>query len=340
MRSLLAMSPEELALASDCTLPESRRVLAWLLSEGQSDLNAMKRPVSKAKRAQLIERFHWSLPQVVETVEDPVDHSLRFLFRLQDGALVEAVRIPLHKPGRFSVCLSSQVGCAMRCDFCATGRLGLSRNLEAWEMVGCWLQVRAATQGQVSGAVFMGQGEPFHNYERLIRACQVLSRPSGCRIPAGGITISTVGLVPQIRRYTAEHHPYRLIVSLSSAQQEQRAQLMPIAGKWQLSELFSALKERHEQSGERVTLAWVLMGGVNDDPAQVSALKQQLDGLPITLNLIDVNEAREQGYRRSSETERARFLDQLATLGVPFVRRYSVGLESNSACGMLASSRS
>ena len=340
MRSLLAMSPDELAQASDCTLPEARRVLAWVLSEGQSDLDAMKRPVSKAKRAQLLERFDWSLPQVIETVEDPVDHSLRFLFRLSDGALVEAVRIPLHKPGRFSVCLSSQVGCAMGCEFCATGRLGLSRNLHGWEMVGCWLQVRAHTQGQVSGAVFMGQGEPFHNYEQVIRACQVLSRPSGCRIPAAGITISTVGLVPQIRRYTQEDHPYKLIVSLSSAHQAQRAKLMPVAGKWTLSELFSALTERHEQSGERVTLAWVLMGGVNDDPAQVSALQQQLAGLPITLNLIDVNEAREQGYRRSTHAERARFVDQLAALGVPFVRRYSVGLESNSACGMLASKRS
>ncbi len=340
MRSILAMTPDELTQASDCTLAESRRVLACLLSDGKRDLDAMKRPVSKVKRAQLRQGFESSLPQVIETIEDPRDQSLRFLFRLHDGKLVEAVRIPLHKPGRFSVCLSSQVGCAMGCDFCATGRLGLSRNLQAWEMVGCWLQVRSHTQGVVTGAVFMGQGEPFHNYEQVIRACQVLSRPSGCRIPAAGITISTVGLVPQIRRYTAEQHPYRLIVSLSSAQQAQRAALLPIAGKWQLEELFAALRERHILSGERVTLAWVLMGGVNDDPAQISALTQQLDGLPITLNIIDVNEAREQGYRRSTPSERARFVDQLAALGVPFVRRYSVGLESNSACGMLASKRS
>lgn len=340
MRSILTMTPDELTQASDCTLAESRRVLACLLSDGKRDLDAMKRPVSKVKRAQLRQGFESSLPQVIETIEDPQDQSLRFLFRLHDGKLVEAVRIPLHKSGRFSVCLSSQVGCAMGCDFCATGRLGLSRNLQAWEMVGCWLQVRTHTQGVVTGAVFMGQGEPFHNYEQVIRACQVLSRPSGCRIPADGITISTVGLVPQIRRYTAEQHPYRLIVSLSSAQQAQRAELLPIAGKWQLEELFAALRERHTLSGERVTLAWVLMGGVNDDPAQVSALKQQLDGLPITLNIIDVNEAREQGYRRSTHSERARFIDQLAALGVPFVRRYSVGLESNSACGMLASKRS
>ncbi|MFT5587241.1 MAG: 23S rRNA (adenine2503-C2)-methyltransferase [Cognaticolwellia sp.] len=340
MRSILAMTPDELAQASDCTMAESRRVLACLLSEGNQDLDAMKRPVSKAKRAQLRQGFESTLPQVIETIEDPQDQSLRFLFRLHDGKLVEAVRIPLHKSGRFSVCLSSQVGCAMGCGFCATGRLGLSRNLKAWEMVGCWLQVRAYTQGQVTGAVFMGQGEPFHNYDEVIRACQVLSRPSGCRIPAAGITISTVGLVPQIRRYTSEKHPYRLIVSLSSAQQAQRAELLPIAGKWQLAELFAALKERHALSGERVTLAWVLMGGVNDAPAQVSALMQQLDGLPITLNIIDVNEAREQGYRRSTPTERGLFVDRLAALGVPFVRRYSVGLESNSACGMLASKRS
>lgn len=340
MRSILDLSPGDLAAETHCTEAEARRVLAWLISNGQEDLDQMKRPVSKAKRAQLIDRFHWTRPKVLEEVLDPVDGSLRILFELHDAQVVEAVRIPLHKAERFTVCLSSQVGCAMRCDFCATGRLGLRRNLAAWEMLACWLHVRDTAPGRVTGAVFMGQGEPFHNYASVLDTAKVLSRPSGGRIPAQNITISTVGLVPQIRRYTQERHPYRLIVSLSSADQAQRAELMPVAGKWTLDELFESLRERHAQTGERVTLAWVLMGGVNDLPEQTQSLVQRLKGLPITLNLIDVNEAREQGYRRSTDAERGAFVDSLAQLGVPFVRRYSVGLESNSACGMLASNRS
>ena len=319
---------------------DTRRVLAHVISDGQRDL-ATKRHLSRRVREAVDALTARDLPEVLERVSDPDDASVRYVFRFADGALAEAVRIPLHKAGCFSVCLSSQVGCAMRCDFCATGRLGLTRNLTAAEIVGTFVVVRdeaRADGGRVTGAVFMGQGEPFHNYEAVIRAAQVLSDPCGGRVQGSAISISTVGLVPQIRRYTAEGHPFRLVVSLTSALGERRASLVPVAGRTPLPELAEAIRAHQAATEDRQTVAWVLIGGVNDTPDEVSALRELLGDVPLRVNLIDVNDPRPGGYRRATDAERNAFFDALQVLRVPVVRRYSVGRGERSACGMLATS--
>ena len=274
--------------------------------------------------------------EIVERATDPSDGFVKYLFRLHDGAVAEAVRIPLEKEGRFTVCLSSQAGCAMRCDFCATGRLGLTRHLEAWEIVAQFLAVRAEAPGIVTGAVFQGQGEPLHNYEPVMRAAEILSDPCGGRIASEAITISTVGLVPAIRRFTHERRPYRLIVSLTSAIDERRRALVPLAAVWPVAELASAVREYQRASGGRVTIAWVVLGGINTGVDEVEALRSLFADVPLRLNLIDVNDARPDGYRRATPSELASFRDALRTLEVPVVRRYSGGAAKHAACGMLA----
>lgn len=350
---LLGLTPDELvpALAArgvEIRPVEARQVLARLISEGVEDPTP-RREARKALLSALREQCSWVRPKVVERVEDPDDHSLRYLFEAEDGAVFEAVRIPLLKPGCFTLCLSSQVGCAMGCAFCATGRLGLRRNLAAHEIVGQFLTVRGEAPGRVTGVVFMGQGEPLHNYDEVIQAARVFSHPCGGRVAQEAISISTVGLVPQIRRFTREGHPYRLLVSLTSAVAARRAELLPVAGRTPLPELVAALREHAEALrqrtrdpdavGERLTVAWVLMGGVNDGDDEVAALREAFAGLPIRLNLIDVNDARPDGFRRASPAELRRFLDALQVLEVPVVRRYSVGRARHSACGMLAGRR-
>lgn len=336
---LFGMRPEDLVAATRAdpdalTLDEARRVLSAAVALGRLDLGGV-RPIS-AKKLAALDRLTRRAPLVVlERVEDPVDQSLRYLFQGEDGTVFEAVRIRLEAADRFTVCLSSQAGCAMACTFCATGRLGLRRDLSPWEIVAQWWTVRAEAPGRVSGAVFMGQGEPLHNYDAVIQAAGVLSCPTGGRIRAESITISTVGLVGPIRRYAAEGHPYRLIVSLSSAVPERRGALLPVAGRQPLAAVTEALAALAERVG-RVTVAWVLMGGVNTGDDEIEALAALNRIAPIRLNLIDVNDRREQGYRRATDQERARFLDGLRDAGVPFVRRYSVGYSQNSACGMLA----
>jgi len=339
---LFGLVPEQLVAAfaeagEALTIDEARRALSATVAHGRLDLGGV-RPLSKRARAALDRLTRRDPLRVLERVEDPDDGSLRTLFQAEDGAIFESVRIPLEAPGRYTVCLSSQAGCAMGCVFCATGRLGLRRDLAAWEMVAQWWDA-ARMPGRVSGAVFMGQGEPLHNEEEVLAAARALSSPTGGRIRAEAITISTVGLVPQIRRYTAARYPYRLIVSLSSAIPERRAALLPVAGRTPLPQLVDALAERAAATGERVTLAWVLLGGVNTGPDEVEALAALSGRVPMRLDLVDVNDLRPHGYRRATEAERDAFLDGLRRAGIPFVRRYSVGRSRHSACGMLAGRR-
>ena len=333
------LCPLQTTLGERMTLPEARRVLAHVVGNGNTDFTLRKKPIRMALQKALTQNFSLTTLKIVERIEDPNDKSVRYLFESTDGALIEAVRIPLLKPDHYSVCLSSQVGCAMACDFCATGRLGFKRNLEPWEIIAQFWQIKNETEGKLSGAVFMGQGEPFHNYDNVIRAAQILSSPVGLKVDSKNITISTVGLVPQIRRYTEENHKFKLVISLTTAIVEKRQKLLPVANSWPLTELALAVRDYTLKKRERVTLAWVLIQGFNSGPDEVLALKNLFQDVPYKLNLIDVNDNRPNGYQRASDAERKKFVEHLQILKVPVVRRYSVGNASDSACGMLAGKR-
>ena len=330
-----------LAQGVPCTPGHARSLMARQLAfyPGQGPRRSS---VPGAVRAAFERTVSFARPEVVERVQAS-DGFVKYLLRSPDGALSEAVRIPLEKPGCFTVCLSSQVGCAMACAFCATGRLGLARNLAAWEIVAAFCLVRDEVPpgARITGAVFMGQGEPLHNYDAVIRAAKILSDPCGGRIAAEAISISTVGLVPEIRRYTAERHRYRLVVSLTSAISERRRRLLPVTRKWDVPEVAQAIREHALATGDRVTVAWVVLGGENTGADEVEALRALFGDTPIKLNLIDVNDADGADatalFRRADEAELDRFRDRLRTLGVPVVRRYSGGRDAHAACGMLAS---
>ena len=230
-------------------LAVARRVLHRVVGEDRDDLAGV-RGLSKACAAELRERGRLDRLEVVDRRRSAVDPFVKYLFRSTDGRVFEAVRIPLEKP-RWSVCLSSQVGCALGCAFCETGRLGFLRNLEPWEMVEQALTVRRESpERPLTGVVFQGQGEPFQNYDNVIRAARILRDPSGPRIGSDRITISTVGLLPQIERYTDEGHPYRLILSLTSAFSEKRARLVPVTARYGVPELAAAMR-RHAASPRR-----------------------------------------------------------------------------------------
>lgn len=276
---------------------------------------------------------------VVEKAVSAQDGFTKYLFRGVGPEPFEAVRIPLlHKSDdpKFIVCVSSQIGCAMGCAFCFTGRRGFLRNLAAWEMVDQVIKIQADSPHPVRGVVFMGMGEPFLNYDEVIRAARVLSEPCGMAISGKAITISTSGIVPAIRRFTAERHPYRLVISLVSADPLRRRSLMPIEATHPTPELMEALHERHHATGERITLAWTLISGFNtgeEDARQLAALTR---GLPVKLDLIDVNDPTGQ-FHPPPPTELAAFRDALRLhLAAPVARRYSGGKDIAAACGMLA----
>jgi 23S rRNA (adenine2503-C2)-methyltransferase len=275
-------------------------------------------------------------------VTSPRDGFQKLRFLTHDGLALETVLIPLHKPGSVSVCLSSQVGCAMGCTFCATARMANRRNLASWEIIDQWVQARdlAREQGrQVTGAVFMGMGEPFLNYERVITAAELLRCSYGGAVAAKAITISTVGLVPEIDRYTAEGHKYRLAISLGAATDVKRARLVPVAARTPVAEVMAAARRHALARRDRVMLAYVCISGINVGEDDAHALAALIGDTPVRLDLIDVTDPTGQ-FHPPGAAELAAFRDALSRhLGQPVVRRYSGGSDIQAACGTLAGSR-
>ncbi|MSP16772.1 MAG: radical SAM protein [Myxococcales bacterium] len=278
--------------------------------------------------------------EVIARHRSKVDGFVKYLFRLSDGQVVEAVAIPLPAgpdsvPEKYTLCISSQVGCALACAFCATGRLGFSRHLETWEIVDQVARIRDELDVPVRGLVFMGMGEPFLNYDAVLRAARIFCDPAGFAIGAKAITISTAGIVPAIRRYTSEGHKFRLAISLTSAIEEKRRRLMPIERKYPLDELLDAARAHSLATRDRIMLEYVAISGENVGAKDAAALIERLAGMRVRLNLIDVNDATGR-FAPPTEAELAHFRDLLAPLGQPIVRRYSGGREVHGACGMLA----
>jgi 23S rRNA (adenine2503-C2)-methyltransferase len=315
----------------------ARRLQAAVMRQGQ--LPAALPEVSP-KLLDAIRR-ETTIPQLtrLQKVISPQDGFAKYLFTGDGPEPFEAVRIPLlHRPGdaKYVVCVSSQVGCAMGCAFCATGRMGFRRDLAAWEIVDQVIHIQADSPHPVRGVVFMGMGEPLLNYDRVMQAADVLRQSCGMAIAGKAISISTVGIVPAIRRFTREGRPYRLVVSLTTADAALRRRLMPVEKAYPSNELIDALREYHAATGQRVMLAWTMISGVNTSPRDAQLLAELVRGLPIKLDLIDVNDPTGQ-YRPPDDQERNRFRDALtAELGVPVDRRYSGGQDIHAACGMLA----
>jgi len=322
-----------LARKAGIALADARRILGAVVGRGQ--------PLRAARnvRREVLDRVA-ALASAGEirrvAAVDARDGFRRYLFELPDGARVEAVRIPLYDTHHVA-CLSSQAGCPLACAFCATGALGLTRSLASWEIVAQLLHVRADSARPVTGAVFMGQGEPFLNYDAVLEAAYALCDPAGARMDARRISISTAGVVPAIRRYTAEGHKFRLCVSLNAATAEKRRALMPVERGFPLDELVDAVREHAARRG-RVTIEYVMMAGVNCGEEDARALGRLLAGIPVRLNPIAVNDATGR-FRPPTEAEWNAFRDALARAlpGQPVVRRYSGGQDEHAACGMLAS---
>ena len=270
------------------------------------------------------------------------DGFAKYLFKGDGPEPFEAVAIPLvHRAGdeKLIVCVSSQVGCALGCAFCATGRMGFGRNLSAWEMVDSVIRIAADSPHPVRGVVFMGMGEPMLNYEAVVRAARILSEPCGMALSAKAISISTAGVVPGIRRFTADRLPFRLIVSLVSADPSRRRGLMPVERAYPLPELMAAIREYHEASRQRVVLTWTMIAGFNTREEDAVQLAELVRDLPITLDLIDVNDATGR-FRPPSSSELKAFRDALRKhLKMPVARRYSGGQDIRAGCGMLAGAK-
>lgn len=347
MHALQGLEPRALArLFPELTDAEARRVLSGVMRRGPQLLAGPVPQVRRAALAALRARAHVPTLALASERASRVDAFVKYLFTAGDGASLESVRIPLAQPDRFTVCVSSQVGCALACAFCATGRLGLRRNLEAWEIVE---QVRLVRErlpagGRVRGVVFQGMGEPLANLDRVLAAIAVMSDPSALAIDARAITVCTSGLPAGIRRLARESPQVRLGLSLASARPELRRRLMPIDAAHPLSEVLAAAAEHATTTGLAPMFAVTLLRGHNDGEADAAALADLVHdftartGLRPRLSLIPYNSitAADDPFTRTDELAEAGFRDALAARGVFTHKRYSGGGDVDAACGQLA----
>jgi 23S rRNA (adenine2503-C2)-methyltransferase len=331
---------EELHKTLGISLRQARMIQAVVIRKGKLP-EAQAEISEKALKALRAATEIPNLTLADKTVS-PQDGFAKYLFRGSGPEPFEAVRIPLlHRAEdqKYIACVSSQVGCAMGCSFCYTGKMGFIRNLSAWEMVDQVIKIRDDSEHPVRGVVFMGMGEPLLNYDEVFRAARILSEPCGGAISAKAITISTSGIVPAIRRFTAEKQPFRLVVSLTSADPQKRLELMPVEKLHSTAELMDALRERHQITGERITLAWTMISGVNTGEEDAKQLAKLTKGIPVMLDLIDVNDPSGK-FTPPSPEELSAFRDALRMhLAAPVVRRYSGGKDIGAACGMLAGAK-
>ncbi|WP_435009456.1 23S rRNA (adenine(2503)-C(2))-methyltransferase RlmN [Tundrisphaera lichenicola] len=316
----------------------ARRLTSAVMGHGIHDPDTWGRAFQVPKR---LGGLVGQLPRLIldDSISSKVDGFRKLRFRTLDGLSVETVLIPLHKEGAVSVCLSSQVGCSMGCTFCATARMPSRRSLATWEIIDQWVQARdlARLDGRrVTGAVFMGMGEPFLNYDRVIAAAELLRCSYGGSIGAAKMTISTVGLVPEIDRYTREGHRYRLSISLGAATDAKRSRLVPVASRWPIAEVMAAARRHSADRRDRVMLSYVCISGENVGEDDARALGEAIGDTPVRLDLIDVTDPAGR-FLPPDDEEMRRFRDALTRhVGQPVVRRYSGGKDIQAACGTLA----
>lgn len=259
------------------------------------------------------------------------DGTVKYLLKLSDGHIIEAVGIPTAK--RLTVCVSSQVGCPMACDFCATGKGGFVRNLETHEIVDQVLTVQEDFAQRVSNIVFMGMGEPLLNAPNVVKAVRSLNQDVG--IGQRSITVSTVGIPGQIRRLAQELLQITLAVSLHASNQALREKLIPSAHKYPFQDLIAECYEYVNLTGRRVTFEYILLAGLNDLPHHAAELAEMVGGFQSHVNLIPYNPISEADYQRPSDRQIQAFVDELKKRHVAVSVRYSRGLEKDAACGQL-----
>ena len=257
----------------------------------------------------------------------------KFLFQLQDGNQIESVL--MKEKDRTTICISTQVGCAVNCDFCATAAMGFIQNLSAGEIVDQFLQLKKFSSGPITNVVFMGMGEPLLNYKNVIAAADLLHDPDGINMGAKRITISTAGIIPKIKQFTAEAHKYKLAISLNGSTQEQRLRTMPISAAQPLEELLAAATCYTRENKTRVTFEYVLIKDINEKIEDAQRLQEMLSPINCKLNVIPYNEIGGVYVRPDNEKIQT-FLSALKKAPFPVTVRWSKGVGIDAGCGQLA----
>lgn len=274
--------------------------------------------------------------EMVDVQISKIDGTRKYLFRLNDGNVIESV-LMRYKHGN-SVCISSQVGCRMGCRFCASTIGGLTRGLQASEMLDQIYRIQVLSGERVSNVVVMGTGEPLDNYENLLRFIHILTEEGGLHISQRNLTVSTCGLVPKMYELAKEKFQMTLALSLHAPNDEKRQELMPIARKYTMDEVLDACRNYFEETGRRITFEYSLVAGVNDRDQDARELSSKIGDINCHVNLIPVNPIKERSFQRSTRQAVENFKIKLEKCGINVTIRREMGSDIDGACGQLRKS--
>ncbi len=289
--------------------------------------------LSKDLRKTLSDKYSYTTLEVERVQTSKLDGTKKFLFALPDGNLVESVY--MHYKHGISICISSQVGCRMGCKFCASTLDGLERNLLPSEMLEQIYEIMRITGERVSNVVVMGTGEPMDNYDNVVKFYKMLTDSEGLNISGRNVTVSTCGIVPNMRRLAEENLSLTLALSLHAVTDEKRRELMPIANSYSIAELMEACKYYFEKTGRRITFEYSMVAGVNDSAEDARKLSRLAGGVKAHVNLIPVNPIKERSFIRSGERAILEFKNKLEKNGINVTIRREMGQDIDGACGQL-----
>ncbi len=311
----------------------SIQILRWLYQKGVESFDEM---------TNLSKRFRQELSQIgfISTLstlnmEQARDGTKKFLFQLKDGNRIESVLIP--DKTRLTLCLSTQVGCALGCRFCLTGKIGWKRDLMVSEILNQILAVRKMLpeKTSITNIVLMGMGEPLANYKNTLKAIELMAHPDAFKFSSRKITLSTVGLLPELEQLAEEKISFRLAISLNASEEETRSDLMPVNRRYPLNKILALCKKFPLRPRTRITFEYVMVEGINDSSQDAKRLLKILRGIPSKVNLIPLNEAPEIPFKKPSEEKIKRFQEILMEGGLTAIVRTSKGREISAACGQL-----
>ena len=311
------------------------QIFTWLY-RGIASFEQMTN-LSKSLRLALSERFSIGNLTILEKYVSRIDETRRYLLQLEDGNMIESVLMKYHHG--YSVCISSQVGCAMGCAFCASTRGGKIRNLSAGEIVGQILAVQNDLGERISNVVMMGIGEPLDNYEQVLRFFDIVNHPKGLHIGQRHIALSTCGLANRIQDLAEKQLQITLSVSLHAPNDEKRSAIMPVNRRYPISVLMKACRYYIQKTNRRVSFEYTLIHGINDTPREAEELKKLLAGMLCHVNLIPVNPVKETGFCQGNRQSVEQFQRILESGGIPATIRREMGSDIQAACGQLRASR-
>ena len=315
------------------------QILDWLWKKRVSSIDEMSN-LPASLRETLKESYEFSVPTIAQA-QGSKDTTRKLLLKLKDGRYVECVLIPASpalygdRADRLTLCVSSQVGCAFACKFCASGLLGFTRNLSAGEITSQILLAEELAGTRVNNLVFMGMGEPLANLPNLLKAIDLITSPEGLHIGARHLTISTSGLVPQIKKLADHPRQIRLAISLHGATDGVRSQIMPVNDRWGVDELFEALRYWNSKKKQHLTLEYILIEGINDALEQARILARRAKNIRAKVNLIPYNTVEGLPWKRPTENHCRAFRDILKNAGVQATLRLEKGHDIDAACGQL-----